>query len=51
MQLNLIVICISLLLLNVSCAPLKYTCSRKGYEDYLKAYPSKCVDDCEEYKE
>ena len=51
MQLNLIAICISLLLLNVSCTQLKYTCSRKGYEDYLKAYPSKCVDGCEEYKE
>ena len=51
MQLNLIVICISLLLLNVSCAPLKYTCSRQGYEDYLEAYPSKCAGDCEEYKE
>ena len=21
------------------------------YEDYLEAYPSKCVDDCKEYKE
>ena len=48
---NLRLICLVLLLLNLSYASLKYSCSDKGYVDYLKAYPSKCVGNCEEYNE